>query len=114
MSKEDLRAKVCHVCGTTEDLAACPTCHWWYCKKHDLHECTPELQNPIRTHYTKPKPSSLWYLVPFFFGIIGGLIGYVGTKDEDKDMATNLLILGIIISFISFVTLWAWIASLLH
>ncbi|MCW4052279.1 MAG: tyrosine-type recombinase/integrase [Candidatus Bathyarchaeota archaeon] len=25
------------------------------------------------------KPTSLWFLVPFFFGIIGGIIGYIGT-----------------------------------
>jgi hypothetical protein len=41
------------------------------------------------------KPSSSWYLVPFFFGIIGGLLAYVGTKDRDEDMAVNLLVFGI-------------------
>jgi hypothetical protein len=42
------------------------------------------------------RPSSLWYLVPFFFGIIGGIVGYVGVKDEDRGMADLLLILGIV------------------
>lgn len=49
MKQEDLRAKVCHVCGTTEDLVACPACHWWFCKEHDLHECMPEPQTPVQS-----------------------------------------------------------------
>ncbi|NIO44850.1 MAG: hypothetical protein GTN36_04855 [Candidatus Aenigmarchaeota archaeon] len=47
------------------------------------------------------KPSKLLYLLPIFLGIIGGVIGYVVAKDKDKKMATNLLIVGIIISVIS-------------
>jgi len=40
-------------------------------------------------------PSNLWYPVPFFFGTIGGLIDYIETKDDDREMAFNLLIFGI-------------------
>jgi hypothetical protein len=43
------------------------------------------------------KPSKWWYLVPIFFGIIGGLVMYLALKDEDKKMAKKGLILGIII-----------------
>jgi hypothetical protein len=42
------------------------------------------------------KPTALWYLVPFFFGLIGGIIAYVGTKDKDEEMAFGLLLFGII------------------
>ena len=42
------------------------------------------------------KPTALWYLVPLFFGLIGGIIAYIGTKDEDEQMAYNLLMFGII------------------
>ena len=42
------------------------------------------------------KPTALWYLVPFFFGLIGGIIAYVGTKGEDEQMAYNLLLFGMI------------------
>jgi hypothetical protein len=110
LKKEDLRAKVCHVCGTTEDLVACPACHWWFCKEHDLHECTPEPQNPVHTDYTGSsggaRPSDLWYFVPFFFGIIGGLVAYVGVKDEDADMAKSLLLSGIVWFFFWVLIFW--------
>jgi len=60
------------------------------------------------------KPSTAWYLVPFLFGLIGGLIGYVGTKDRDEDMALGLLVFGIIWTFVLGFISWAWITSLLH
>jgi hypothetical protein len=60
-------------------------------------------QHPSRfnedEYYSVEKPSSAWYLVPFLFGLIGGIIGYVGTKDRDEDMAWGLLVFGIVCSF---------------
>ena len=58
------------------------------------------------------KPSGAWYLVPFLFGLIGGIIGYVGTKDRDEDMAFGLLVFGIIWSFILLIIGWTLINSL--
>jgi hypothetical protein len=71
-----------------------------------------EYRHPAEPPSYYDKPSSAWYLVPLFFGLIGGLIGYVGTKDRDKDMANNLLIFGIIWSIVLWLILWAWITSL--
>ncbi len=46
------------------------------------------------------KHTGAWYLVPLVLGIIGGIIGYIVIKDDDKKMATNLLIIGIIMTFV--------------
>jgi hypothetical protein len=53
------------------------------------------------------KPSAAWYLVPFLFGLIEGIIGYVGTKDKDEGMAFGLLGFSIIWSFILLIIGWA-------
>ncbi len=62
------------------------------------------------------KPTILWYLAPLFFGLIGGLIAYVGTKDRDKDMASYLLVFGIFMTLVFViidVVLFSQLASLL-
>ena len=46
--------------------------------------------------------SDWWYLVPLFFGVLGGLIAYVAIKDTDSDKATNCLVFGILWSIILF------------
>jgi positive regulator of sigma E activity len=59
------------------------------------------------------RPTLLWYLVPFFFGILGGIVGYVGTKDEDKDMASGLLLFGAVWSIILYIFYWIALSSLI-
>jgi len=56
--------------------------------------------------YPPSNPSKLWYIVPFFFGIIGGLIGYVAVKDEDEDMAMILLMFGVFMTFLNIFAVW--------
>ena len=49
-------------------------------------------------HYSQPKltqVSDAWYLVPFFFSILGGIIGYVAIKDRDAKKAKNVLLFGL-------------------
>ena len=64
----------------------------------------------------EPSPSLWWYLVPLFFGLLGGIVGYVGVKNEDKGMANNLLNLGIIMTVIdigiSYFIFYIWLPSL--
>lgn len=42
------------------------------------------------------KVSSLWYLVPFFLGIIGGFVAWYVNKDRNPKKARNMLIFGIV------------------
>lgn len=46
--------------------------------------------------------SSLWFLLPIFFNVIGGVIAYFVIKDDDPRKAKNCLLLGIILTVISF------------
>jgi len=52
--------------------------------------------------YKEKRARALWYLLPFLFGIIGGIIAYVGVKDEETEMADSLLIFGIVWSIYLF------------
>ena len=47
------------------------------------------------------RPSKLWYLLPIFLGIIGGVIGYFALRNKDKKFAEKLLIAGVIVTVIS-------------
>ncbi len=48
------------------------------------------------------KPVSRWmYLLPLFFGLVGGLIGWVITKDENPRGARNVLLVGVVVTAIS-------------
>ena len=46
------------------------------------------------------KRTMVWYIVPFLIGIAGGIIGYLVVKDDDPKLAKNLLILGILLTFL--------------
>ena len=59
------------------------------------------------------RPTSLWYLVPFFFGIIGGIVGYVGVKDEDRGMADSLLVFGFFWTIILVIAYWIILGAIL-
>jgi len=43
------------------------------------------------------RASNACYLLPVFFSILGGNIGYVGVKDRDSGKAAGILVVGIII-----------------
>lgn len=47
------------------------------------------------------KRSSLWFLLPIFFNVMGGVIAYFIIKDDDPRKAKNCLLLGIILTAIS-------------
>ena len=54
--------------------------------------------------------SAAWYLLPIFFGIIGGLIMWLAIKSEDPRKAKKGLILGLILTIIAGV-IWFLLAA---
>jgi hypothetical protein len=42
------------------------------------------------------KQSKLWYLLPIFIPLIGGIVGYAIHAKDNKKFARNLLLVGII------------------
>ncbi len=74
---------------------------------------------PARTKPEKPysyhaymEPTKLWYLVPFFFGLLGGVVAYVGVKDEDRGMAENLLVLGFFMTVVYALLVYSYYMAL--
>ncbi len=49
--------------------------------------------------YQEKTKSNLWFLLPIFFGIIGGIIAFFILRKNDPRKARNCLYLGIILMF---------------
>lgn len=57
------------------------------------------------------KASRAWFLLPFFLGVIGGIIGIIVLWNKDRETAKWLLIMGFVFSFmwfllLTFIGLW--------
>ena len=48
--------------------------------------------------YPEKIRSRLWYLVPIFFGLIGGIIAYFAIRRDDPQKGKNCLYLGVILT----------------
>jgi RsiW-degrading membrane proteinase PrsW (M82 family) len=55
------------------------------------------------TNVERKNPSKAWYLLPIFFGILGGLVMYFIVRDDNKQMAKNGLILSVILSIVGII-----------
>lgn len=62
--------------------------------------------------YPEKRRSGAWFLLPIFFGIIGGLIAYFVIRQDDPAKAKNclylgiaLMVVGIILQLIVFATM---------
>jgi hypothetical protein len=60
----------------------------------------------------KEPVSAAWWLLPFFFALIGGLVGYFLLKDRNRRTATNILIFGAVWTFVGIIFLVALIGFL--
>ncbi len=47
--------------------------------------------------------SRMWYLVPIFLGILGGVISWFALRNSDRALAKNCLIVGVISSLLSLI-----------
>jgi len=70
-----------------------------------------KLKASVKTEPNK-KPTDVLYIVAILLGLLGGIIGYVIAKNDDEDMANNLLIVGIATSVIVLFLYFVLIASL--
>ena len=50
--------------------------------------------------YPEKSRSNLWFLLPIFLGLIGGLIAFFVLRQDDPSKAKNCLYLGIILAII--------------
>lgn len=64
-------------------------------------------------HNEEKKKSKLWYALPVFFSIIGGVIAYYVLKNDDPSKAKNCLWLGIIL-FASYLAYYVVFSLLLE
>ena len=51
--------------------------------------------------YPEKIRSRAWYLVPIFFGLIGGIIAYFAIRKDDPQKAKKCLWVGIILTMIN-------------
>ena len=90
-NKLELEDKFCDRCGAQQKRSV------WV---EERKTTTAIGGGATETENIRARPSSAWYLVPIFFSILGGIIGYVAVKDEDKGMANDLLGVGIVMFFL--------------
>ena len=60
----------------------------------------PEPEQPAPRSVTKDRPSKVWYTMPVFLGILGGLIAFVVLRKRNRGMAYKNLVIGIGITMI--------------
>ena len=53
--------------------------------------------------YPEKSRSNAWFLLPIFFGIIGGIIAYFVLRHDDQRKARNCLYLGIVFMVIGII-----------
>lgn len=56
--------------------------------------------------------SDVWYLVPLFLGLLGGVLAYYAIKDDDREKVTNMIYLGVASTILGWLFYQSYIASL--
>jgi len=86
----------------------CPSCHSvnpvgsTFCENCGARIGTAPAQAlSVQTAETPPnKTSAAWWLLPIFMAWVGGLIGWLVVKEDNKGKAKGLLVLGIVMTFV--------------
>ena len=55
------------------------------------------------TNIEGKSPSKAWYLLPIFFGLLGGIVMYFIVREDNKQMAKNGLILSVILTVVGII-----------
>lgn len=96
-------SNVCMNCGNqlNPDVKFCINCGNPKFSANSI-QSTPHVSNVA--HYQLPsKPAGkIWYLLPIFLGLVGGIIGWAVIKKRNSKRAKNILILGIILGVIQY------------
>ena len=105
--------KFCPNCGA-QIISDSPFCSYCGAKQLDVSpninqtgqtvSPSPIYQPP--TSVDKQHVSSLWYLLPILFAILGGVIAWYVNRKKDPGKARNFLMLG------AMMTAFLWLASL--
>jgi cytochrome bd-type quinol oxidase subunit 1 len=53
--------------------------------------------------YPEKQRSKAWFLLPIFFGVIGGIIAYFILRQSDPQKAKNCLYLGLVLMLIGII-----------
>jgi uncharacterized membrane protein len=53
--------------------------------------------------YSETSRSSMWYLLPIFVGMIGGIIGYLIIRKDDPRKAKNCIYIGMVMMVIGII-----------
>ena len=62
--------------------------------------------------YPEKQRSGAWFLLPVFFGIVGGLIAYFVIRQDDPAKAKNCLYLGIALMVVGIILNLVLVATL--
>lgn len=92
-------AEVCVHCGARPALAHK---YCWYCGKPTSphQEVCLECGVLQKRKSSSEEVSGAWWLMPVFFGWLGGVVAWVVNKDRDPEKARSMLGTGIILSVV--------------
>lgn len=88
----------CPMCGKAVEASYrfCPMCGAAQPSTPATLPLTAPQSGQTQLSVSTQKHTGLWYLVPLIFNIIGGIVGYLAIKRDNKPMANRLLIIGIV------------------